>query len=168
MANMKNMKKHLSTNQITPGIQVNGATGNGGSHPPRNRMVAMAHMVAMAMYSPRKNNRKGVEEYSTAKPATSSDSASTRSNGGRLVSASAETKKTTNSGNSGNQYHCNMPQGPACACTILVRLSEPAHRSTEMKTKPIETSYETICAADRSAARNGYFEFDAQPAMITP
>src|SRR5713101_6411353 len=99
MANMKNMKKHLSTNQIAPGIQVNGATGNGGSHPPRNRMVAMAHMVAMAMYSPRKNNRKGVEEYSTAKPATSSDSASTRSNGGRLVSASAETKKIGSIGN---------------------------------------------------------------------
>ena len=25
-----------------------------------------------------------------------------------------------------------------------------------------------IWAAERSAARNGYFEFDAQPAMITP
>src|SRR5436190_16283357 len=106
---MKNMKKHLSTNQITPGIQVNGATGNGGSQPPRNRMVAIAHMVAMAMYSPRKNSRKGVEEYSTAKPATSSDSASTRSNGGRLVSASAETKNTTNIGSSGSQYQLNIP-----------------------------------------------------------
>src|SRR3979490_527933 len=102
------------------------------------------------------------------KPATSSDSASTRSNGGRLVSASAETKKITNSGNSGSQYHWNMPHGPACACAILVRLSEPAHRSTEMNTNPIETSYETICAAERSAARNGYFEFDAQPAMMMP
>src|SRR5471032_1240358 len=101
-------------------------------------------------------------------PATSSDSASTRSNGGRLVSASAETKKITNSGRSGSQYHWNMPSGPACACTILVRLSDPAQSSTEMNTKPIETSYETICAAERSAARNGYFEFEAQPAMITP
>ena len=35
--------------------------------------------------------RRGVEPYSTMKPATSSDSASTRSKGGRLVSASAET-----------------------------------------------------------------------------
>ena len=60
------MNRHLSTNQITPGIQVNGATGNGGSQPPRNRMVAIAHMVAMATYSPSKNSRKGVEEYSTA------------------------------------------------------------------------------------------------------
>ena len=38
------------------------------------------------------------------KPATSSDSASARSNGGRLVSASAEMKKMTNIGNSGSQY----------------------------------------------------------------
>src|SRR5438270_13867161 len=108
MAKRKNMNEHLSTNQITPGIQVNGATGNGGSQPPRKRIVAIAHMVAIAMYSPRKNSRNGVAEYSTAKPATSSDSASTRSNGGRFVSASAETKKTTNIGNSRNQYQLNI------------------------------------------------------------
>ena len=60
------MNRTLSANQITPGIQVNGATGNGGSQPPRNRIVAMAHMVSMAMYSPRKNSRNGVAEYSTA------------------------------------------------------------------------------------------------------
>src|SRR5215469_3059615 len=102
------------------------------------------------------------------KPATSSDSASTRSNGGRLVSASAETKKITNIGNSGSQNQLNSPQLPSCASTIFDRLSEPTQSSTVMITKPIETSYETICAAERSAARNGYFEFDAQPAMITP
>src|ERR1700754_1154693 len=137
---MKNMKKHLSTNQITPGIQVNGATGNGGSQPPRNRMVAIAHMVAMAMYSPRKKRRNGVEEYSTAKPATSSDSASTRSNGGRLVSASADTKKITNIGSSGSQYQLNRPELPFCAVTISDRLSEPTQSNTVMITKPIETS----------------------------
>src|SRR6185295_5511385 len=101
---------------------------------------AIAHMVVMATYSPSMNSRYGVEPYSTMNPATSSDSASTRSNGGRLVSASAETKKTTNIGSSGSQYHWNMPNGPSCACTILVRLSEPAHNSTQMMTKPIETS----------------------------
>src|SRR5712675_2892901 len=130
MAKRKNMNRTLSANQITPGIQVNGATGNGGSQPPRNRMVAMAHMVAMAMYSPRKNSRNGVEEYSTAYPATSSDSASTRSNGGRLVSASAETKKITNIGNSGSQNQLNRPQLPSCALTTSVRLSEPTHSRT--------------------------------------
>src|SRR6202022_1803086 len=47
MANRKNMNAHLRTNQITPGIQVNGAVGNGGSQPPRKRMEAMAQMVRM-------------------------------------------------------------------------------------------------------------------------
>src|SRR5215470_8210180 len=140
MAKRKNMKRTLSANQITPGINVNGTTGNGGSQPPRNRIVAMAHMVAIAMYSPRKNSRNGVAEYSTAKPATSSDSASTRSNGGRLVSASADTKKITNIGNSGSQNQLNMPQLPFWASTITERLSEPASSSTVMMTKPIETS----------------------------
>ena len=74
------------------------------------------------------------------KPATSSDSASTRSNGGRLVSASAEMKNTTNIGNSGSQNQLNRPYLPSCASTIAVRLSEPTHSSTVMMTKPIETS----------------------------
>src|SRR5256885_16935582 len=134
------MKKALSVNQIRPGIQVNGATGNGGSQPPRNRIVAIAHMVRIAMYSPRKNSRNGVEEYSTAKPATSSDSASTRSNGGRLVSARADTKKITNIGNSGSQNQLNRPYLPICASTMADRFSEPANSSTVMMTKPIETS----------------------------
>src|SRR5215213_5278329 len=121
---MKNMKNTFSANQTTPGIQLNGGRFTGGSQPPRNRIVAIAHMVMIATYSPSMNSRYGVDEYSTMKPATSSDSASTRSNGGRLVSASAETKNTTNMGKSGSQYHWNMPQAPFCASTILVRLSE--------------------------------------------
>src|SRR5215471_5421285 len=115
MANMKKTASILSTNHTMPGTQVNGRTGNGGSQPPRKKMVAIAHMVAIAMYSPRKNRRNGVEEYSTAKPATSSDSASTKSNGGRLVSASADTKKITNIGKSHSQYQLNMPYLPFCA-----------------------------------------------------
>src|SRR5664280_2026035 len=106
---MKNMKNSLSANQITPGTQVNGTTATGGSQPPRNRIVAIAHIVVIATYSPSMNSKYGVEPYSTMKPATSSDSASTRSNGGRLVSASAEMKNTTNIGNSGSQYHENTP-----------------------------------------------------------
>src|SRR5579871_4112716 len=98
MANRKNMNSAFSTNQITPGTRVNGKNGIGESQPPRNRMVAIEHMVAMATYSPSMNIMYGAEPYSTMKPATSSDSASTRSKGGRLVSASAETKKITNIG----------------------------------------------------------------------
>src|SRR5881296_732636 len=134
------MKNTLSTNQITPGTQVNGGTAIGGSQPPRNRIVAIAHIVVIATYSPSMNSRYGVEPYSTMKPATSSDSASTRSNGGRLVSASAEMKNTMNIGNSGSQYQPNSPHEVFCASTMSVRRSEPTQSSTVMMTKPIETS----------------------------
>ena len=55
IANKKNMNSALSANQTTPGTQVKGMYGTGGSHPPRNRIVAMAHMVAIATYSPSMN-----------------------------------------------------------------------------------------------------------------
>ncbi len=74
------------------------------------------------------------------KPATSSDSASTRSKGGRFVSASAEMKKITNIGKSGSQYQPKRPKCVSCALTMSERLSEPAQSSTVMITKPIETS----------------------------
>src|SRR6185312_8832912 len=157
IANRKNMNSALSVNQITPGIHVNGANGAGGSQPPRNRIVAIAHIVPIATYSPSINIMYGVEPYSTMKPATSSDSASTRSNGGRLVSARAEMKKMMNIGNKGSQYQFkNDSHGKpisvarprsSCASTMSLRLSEPTHSSTVMMTKPIETSYDTICAA---------------------
>src|SRR6185312_17505328 len=103
------------------------------------------------------------------KPATNSDSASTRSNGGRLVSASAETKNTTNIGNNASQCQSSnefvrpslVPIPAFCELTMSVTFSEPTQRSTQMMTKPIETSYDTICAADLRLPMKGYFEFDA-------
>ena len=70
------------------------------------------------------------------KPATSSDSASGRSNGGRFVSASAEMKKTTNIGNSGSQYQSRIDCGRPMlvptpifwALTISVRFKEPTQQ----------------------------------------
>src|SRR6186713_2432041 len=112
IANKKNMNSALSVNQMTPGTHVKGAYGTGDSQPPRKRIVAMAHIVAIATYSPSMNIMYGVEPYSTMKPATSSDSASTRSNGGRLVSASAEMKKMTNIGNSGLNTNQPRMSGP--------------------------------------------------------
>src|SRR3954470_14470988 len=111
------MKNSFSENQMMPGTQLKGGRSTGGSQPPRNRIVVMAHIVAIATYSPSMNIMYGVEPYSTMKPATSSDSASTRSNGGRLVSASAETKKTMNIGNSGSQYQPRRPKRVFCAST---------------------------------------------------
>src|SRR5271154_2230410 len=106
-------------------------------------MVHMAHISTMERYSPRKNSRKGVEEYSTKKPATSSDSASTRSKGGRLVSARAETKKTGSMGNRiEHQFQCSSANAPVvpCARTMSDRFSDPANSSTVMMTKPMDTS----------------------------
>src|SRR5205085_12432885 len=134
------MKNSFSANQITPGIQVKGGTAIGGSQPPRNRIVAIAHIVVIATYSPSMNKRYGVEPYSTMKPATSSDSASTRSNGGRLVSASAETKNTMNIGNSGSQYQPSSPKRGFGASTTSVMRNEPTQSSTVIMTNPMETS----------------------------
>ncbi len=75
----------------------------------------------------------------------------------------AEIKKTTNIGNKGTTNH------KLCwALTMSIRFSEPTHKRTLMIIIPIETSYDTICAADRIAPRKGYLEFDAQPPIIIP
>ena len=58
----------------------------------------------MFTYSPSMKNANRIPEYSVWNPATSSDSASARSNGGRFVSASAQMKKITNAGNCGSTY----------------------------------------------------------------
>src|ERR1051326_2751611 len=138
---MKKKKDSLSRNQMMPGTRVKGAMLNGGSQPPRNRMLISPHSMMMFIYSARKNIRNGVEEYSTKKPATSSLSASSRSKGGRWVSARDETKKITSIGNSSvNTFQwakARMP-GAACDATMADRFSEPANSSTLIITNPIE------------------------------
>src|SRR6202012_2756282 len=134
--------------------QLNGAKSqpNGGNQPPRNSIVVSAQIMNMLAYSPSMNSAKVIAEYSVLKPPTSSDSPSGRSKGGRLVSARPEMKNTTSIGDSSS--HCH----PVClASTTAVRLSEPTVNSTETMTKPIETSYDTICAAERSPPRKEYF-----------
>src|SRR5690242_18421294 len=94
------MKTAFSRNQMKPGTKVNGAMLQIGSQPPKKSTVIKPHSSITFRYSPRKKSRNGVAEYSVMKPATSPDSASSRSNGGRCVSASDDTKKITNIGNS--------------------------------------------------------------------
>src|SRR5215212_2820207 len=98
-------------------------------------MLTMPDIMIMFMYSPRKNSANDIDEYSVIKPATSSASASGRSNGWRLVSASTEMKKTMNIGKCGTKYH-----RPCCDFTRSERFSVPAVSSTEIMTKPMETS----------------------------
>src|SRR5258708_36591814 len=106
--------------------------------PPRNSTARMAESRIMLAYSPRKNRPKVIAEYSVWNPCTSSASDIGRSKGVRLVSASADTKKITNIGSSGNQYQ--FQNQPDWAITTCERLSEPTQSRTVMRTKPIETS----------------------------
>src|SRR3954468_17564583 len=73
-------------------------SGQGARHPPRKSVVASALTVVMLTYSARKNMANLIEEYSVWKPATSSLSASGRSNGARLVSPTIDTRYITNDG----------------------------------------------------------------------
>ena len=66
--------------------------------PPRNSVVAMAETVTMLTYSARKNSANFSDEYSVWNPPTSSDSASGRSNGARLVSPTIAITNTTKLG----------------------------------------------------------------------
>ena len=51
----------MTPGDLTPsGAQVKGQNGMGESQPPRNRIVPIAHMVRIAMYSPRKKSRNGL------------------------------------------------------------------------------------------------------------
>src|SRR3954464_1216491 len=94
--------------------------GQGARQPPRNSVVASAQTVVTLMYSARKNIANLIEAYSVWKPATSSVSASGRSNGARLVSPTIETRYMTNEGISGSAY-----QSLDCAATISLVESDP-------------------------------------------
>src|SRR5215472_17098722 len=69
------------------------ASGKKECQPPKKRIVARQETVIIAVYSAMKNMANLKLAYSVWKPATSSDSASGRSNGARFVSAMAAVKK---------------------------------------------------------------------------
>src|ERR1017187_7429219 len=130
----------LPSSQNNPGTQVNGATLNGGSQPPRNMIDVNAAISIMLAYSARKNSANAMPEYSTWKPATISDSPSATSNGARLVSATPAIKYTTNIGNSGMKYQPNSPAPLCCPCTISPRFMLCAAISTVTRAKPMAIS----------------------------
>ena len=66
---------------------------NGAFQPPKNSVTVSAEMMKTFTYSAKKKNPKRMPEYSVAKPATISESASVRSNGVRFASAVAAMKK---------------------------------------------------------------------------
>jgi hypothetical protein len=114
-------------------------------------------------YSARKKSAKPILEYSTLKPDTNSDSASGKSKGARFVSAKIDTKNIKNNGKKGIRKKIKDWNN-----TISIKFNEPTQNKDDININPIETSYETICAALRIAPKKAYFELEAQPDKITP
>lgn len=85
-------------------IKVSLGTISGIIYPPINRIALNALINTILQYSAKKKNTKIIPECSVKKPATSSDSASGKSNGVLFVSANTEMKNTINKGNSGIIY----------------------------------------------------------------
>jgi len=106
-----------------------------GSHPPRKKIALSADMRIILLYSARKNRAKPLAEYSTLYPETSSASASGRSKGCRLVSASVVTKNTRRIGNIGN-----LSQTFFCLSTTFEKFRLPVLRRIEMSSEPSVTS----------------------------
>src|SRR5262249_10852863 len=116
--------------------------GYGAFQPPRNNAAATQDTKTMLAYSARKKNANRRPLYSVKNPATSSLSASGKSKGTRLVSATEEITYTTNAkicgaGNA-NKYQFQNP--PAWASVIFTRLSEPAKSNTPTMDSPTLSS----------------------------
>ena len=137
---MKNNKKKttLIPNQIGPGIgslPPKPTMTNGEDHPPKNKTDIKPDIKIMFAYSPRKNKAKLIAEYSVLNPETKTDSSSGKSKGCRFVSAKAVTQNIKNLGNKGKTYHIE-----AWAFTIVDLFKDPAHKKTETKMNPLDTS----------------------------
>ena len=51
---------------------------------------------------------------------------------------------------------------------MSLKFKDPTHNRTLIIITPIETSYDTICAADLIAPKKGYLELEAHPPIIIP
>src|SRR6478736_4228898 len=149
----------MSHTLIVPLLERNPSDGPDG--PPRNSVTATADIVMRFMNSARKKIAKRMPVYSVWNPPTSSCSASTRSNGGWLVSATAAITKITNDTIAMLQYQsvtneCQLVH--AWALAIPRVLNVPACRSTATMESPNAASYDSNCAEARTEPRSGYFE----------
>ena len=110
------------------------------------------------------------EAYSVWYPATSSDSPSGRSKGVRFASAYCATRKRMNpSGWTKTPHFGRTPKrSPPCPATIRDIRTDSNTMKIPMRESPMETSYDSICADDRSPPRSGYLLPLAHPARTTP
>src|SRR5215207_10484656 len=61
----------------------------------------------------------------------------------------------------------NQTESAACAPTMPDIERVRANISAPTSERPIETSYETICADERRPPSSAYFEFEDQPARMS-
>src|SRR5947209_8718342 len=116
----------MPRSSVSPNSVVN-SNGKPMLQPPRNMMQAMPLTANMLPYSAMKMTSQRKPEYSVWKPATSSLSASARSNGARLQLAIAQVKYVQNAANvngSWNKYLVQMP--PDCWRATAIRFMLPA------------------------------------------
>src|SRR4051794_9618763 len=92
------------------------SAGNSGFHPPSHSKVATQQTVTILQYSAVKKAANPRLEYSVWKPATSSFSASGRSNGTRFVSANEAIRNTKKLTICGSRFHAQ--NASPCAFTI--------------------------------------------------
>src|SRR3954471_23203598 len=145
-------RTHMVTNNSASSLTRNQNTGTshvltkpllvpmpGPDGPPRNSVTAIADIVMTFMNSARKKIANRIPEYSVWNPPTSSCSASTRSNGGWFVSATAAITKITNETMATLQYQsvtneCQLVHAWAFAMPRVLRV--PACNSTATIERP--------------------------------
>ena len=135
----KNIKRNPYTLNVNQNIPVNQCSDSGpckiskgACHPPKNNTVATHDTKIMLPYSAKKKNANRMPLYSVKNPATNSLSASGKSNGVRLVSATEEimnTAKATAWGK-GNAKKYQFQNPPACALVIVTKLKELERSNT--------------------------------------
>src|SRR5512146_1368769 len=129
----KNMRKLAITQYHVP---LSSTRVNGMSQPPKKSVATIALTVTTLAYSAMKNIENFIALYSVWYPVTSSDSASGRSNGSRLVSAKPAMRQTKN----------EMKSGPTNqrvrACSVMIAENDtlPLRSSTGIRLIPMATS----------------------------
>src|SRR5580658_428643 len=142
--------------------------------PPRKRRANTAEPTIMLAYSATKKRDHLNAPYSVWNPPTRSDSDSGMSKGWRLVSAKSATAKIRAETGIVRMNQA-PPQNPGRLWNSTTRANPSVpgipgaftQRNTGRTDRVIDSSYEISCAEARTPPRNGYFEFEAQPARIS-
>src|SRR6266536_4524340 len=153
-------KSSLSRNQNGP--YASSRSTQGTCQPPKKSVTISPERTIRLMYSAIWKSPQRMPPYSVWYPATSSLSASGRSNGARADSATPPMKKTRKPTICGRMNHSVA----SCLETIAVSWSDWPISTTPSTLSASDTSYDTSCAHVRIEPSSEYFDSDAQPPMM--